>query len=183
MDTVDLTRLDYRRRVDPLPRTPRIRRRIPVLRIIVLCWIASFALRALFRGTMQVPVSAPPPVLVSPVPGPQGYFEDQPKPDVATLERYVVWRSEQATAGRKQLKKFVEGQEIRWTGTLKKSAWPGRFDLMEDPSRGKESVRLVPVTADAKDDLRRIDTATRIEVDGVLMDEHSVHIVSVREIR
>jgi hypothetical protein len=149
----------------------------PILRIVALCWLASFALRSLTHVATRRSVTAPSPVVVSPaLPPPAESF-----PDVTSLEGFIAWRADHA-ADHKHDKKFLEAQEVRWTGTLKKSLIPGRFDLT-DESRGKASVRLLPVTADAKDDIRRLDSGARVRIEGVLMDEHSVHVVSVRESR
>jgi hypothetical protein len=104
----------------------------------------------------------------------------EPTPDTSSLERFIAWRADHPS---KQSRKTLEGQQIRWTGKLKKSFIPGRFELTQADSQDKQSVHLDPATADAKDDLRRLNSGALIEIDGVLMDERSLHVVSVREMQ
>jgi hypothetical protein len=101
-------------------------------------------------------------------------------PDVTSLDTFIAWRADHSHG--KQSRKSLEGRDIRWTGTLKKSLL-GRFDLVQDQLPAKGSIRLVPVTDDAKQDLRRLGTGARIEIEGVLMDDRNLHLVTVREIQ
>jgi hypothetical protein len=161
------------------PPTQRRRPRFPILRFIGLCWLVSFVISGLTHVAHRQAVTAPPaPVMVSPAPSVR--VEAESAPDVSSFERFIAWRADHPSDA-KHAGKRLEGQEIRWTGTLKKSLIPGRYELMGEMWR-KESIHLVPVTADAKDDIRRVESGAHVQIEGVLMDERSAHVVSVREV-
>ena len=175
--------------IETLPPTPQKRPtssrscgRFPILRFIAICWLVVFLIRLTAHWATHGPVAnpTPTPVLVYPArPAPPAPIAE-PAPDTSSLERFITWRAGKPS---KESRKSVEGQEIRWTGKLKKSLIPGRFELTQADAQNRQSVRLEPVTADAKDDLRRLDSGALIEIDGVLMDERSLHVVSVREVQ
>ena len=157
--------------------------RFKVWRMIVLLWIGSMVVRAVFHvSAVQPPVSSPMPMVTLPAADQDADRAFDQRADVGSLETFLQWRDNEAIGTRTELKRVVAGTEVRWIGTLKKSAWPGRFELLEDPSRGTAYMRILPVTADAKQDVRWIASGARIDVDGVLMDERSLHAVSVREV-
>jgi hypothetical protein len=154
----------------------RQRRGFPILRVILLCWLVVFALKSLRHVATQSPAIAPAPVIVSQPPS-QIAPEFDTAPDLSTLDAFIAWRADHAQS--KQSRKALEGRDVRWTGTLKKSLIPGRYDLVQDVSQGKGSVRLLPATDDAKQDLRRLEPGVRVEIEGILMDERSLHLVTV----
>jgi|SRR5579859_5480637 len=164
----------------PLP-TYRRRRGFPILRCLLLFWLVVFAVKSFRHAVSQPPVATPAPVIVSPPTFPQDSPGPEVRPDLTSLDAFAVWRANHRLT--EQSRKQLEGRDIRWTGTLKKSFIPGRYDLAQLDSQGNQSVRMIPVTDDAKQDLGRLQSGAQIEIEGILMDEHSLHLVTVRELQ
>ena len=154
--------------------------RFPILRVILLCWLVVFVLKSLRHGVNSPPAPATP-VIVSPPPLPEESGEPVAIPDVTSFDAFVAWKADHPRAGRSR--EQIEGREIRWSGVLKKSIIPGRYELAQDEAQGKGTIHLLPVTSDVRQDLRRLKSGAHVEIEGVLMDERALHLVTVREVQ
>src|SRR4029078_8792092 len=106
-----------------------------------LVWCMFFETKTLRIVASQQPAARPAPVIVSSPPVPESSPEPEVAPDVTSLDTFIAWPADHSHG--KKSRKSLEGRDIRWTGTLKKSLL-GRFDLVQDQLPAKGSIRLVP---------------------------------------
>jgi len=82
--------------------------------------------------------------------------------------------------GRHRFSDYVAGRHVRWVGRLRHTLRPGSYRLVADPDHPDAAVRLVPASPDVKQDARQIIPGGQVEVEGVLMDDQSLHMTSLR---
>jgi len=159
------------------------RKGFAILRVILLCWLVTFAVKSIRRANVQMPAT-PTPVSITPAPAAvsETVVPEVEAADLGSLDAFVAWRTGHPQY-KTQARKLLEGRDVRWTGVLKKSLIPGRYELVEEVSGTKGSIRMIPVTDDAKEDLRKLGSGTNVVIEGVLMDEKSLHLVAVRKVK
>jgi hypothetical protein len=161
------------------PATPAVRPRRPFrsLPVIIGLVIVLLLSKGVFRPR-AVPV---PPMPVSSS-GQSDGIDNDVSAALASLEAFSDAR--RSCAGSKSEKNrfagLVTGRRVRWTGILRSSWRPGSFILVGGEPRTNASIRMMPATAEAREQVRQIPVNTTVEIEGVLMDDQWLHLLSVR---
>jgi hypothetical protein len=148
--------------------------------LLIGLWIYSLSL--------SVPVLTPPhspPKIPAALPseqnGPLGF---ETPSALSSLEAFDQARRSwgETKHDEKRFSEAVIGRRVRWQGHLRYSLKPGTFMLASDPSEANASVCLMPATAETKRQVRRIPPDTKVEVEGVLMDDQWLHLMRIRAV-
>jgi len=138
--------------------------------------------------TTTIPVAATPAAVSAPEPAaveasPVVIDEARIDAAVASLSEFADAREQfrHSRESQRQFRERIAGRHVRWEGRIRHTLWPGTYRLVVDLDHAEDSVKLVPVSPEARRDARRIAAGARVEAEGVLMDDQSVHVTSVRE--
>jgi hypothetical protein len=155
--------------------------------MIIGCFVGSMLVRAIFHVRAVSMVAAPASVSALAVPhaGPQVGGDEGGDSEVSSLNAFVESRDSGLAdiRSRADFAARVAGRRIHWSGTLETSWAPGAFKLAANESRGAPFIYLRPASSKAKSELRRIAAGTRVEIEGVVMDDNAVHLLSVRVVK
>lgn len=157
----------------------RPRRHFRAMQIICAVLAAMFIAKAFLRHA-AMPLPPPPTAPVEEVRPLESDIFDA----LSTLESFDQARQSwsQDKAERKRFADAVTGRRVHWTGRLRSSLRPGTFKLTSIDPQSSAIIRLMPATAEAKEQAKKIKSGTMVEIDGVMMDEQWVHMLSVRTI-
>lgn len=168
----------------PAPGAPRRPRRVwPRVALGVI--LAVILMKGVFRaavlpvGTNLVaPVPASPPADIEDT----AAFEARVESALGSLEAFAVAREAQVEAGqgRRRFSDYVAGRHVRWIGRFRHTLRPGTYRLIADPDHPNAAVRLVPASPEVKQVAKQIVVGSEVEVEGVLMDDQSLHVTLVR---
>ena len=157
----------------------RPRRTFRGLHIICVLLAAMFIAKAfVHHAAPPLPATPAPPVEQS------GPLDSDISDALSSLESFDQARQSwtQDKAERKRFADLVPGRRVHWTGHLRSWLRPGTFKLTSTDPQSPATIRLMPATAEAKEQAKKIKSGTMVEIEGVMMDEQWVHMVSVRPV-
>lgn len=116
---------------------------------------------------------------------PSGYYSDTAvagSPHLASLQSFEaqIGDSSMTDSGRDLWRQQIAGQRVQWVGYVftPRDAIGGPA-IASDMDPSTPVIHLQTATKSAKTGLRRIPEGTRVKIDGVLMDEHWLHVIDV----
>jgi hypothetical protein len=138
--------------------------------------------------SMAPVVTSPAPVRPAPVmpafPNPQNQLNFVNPSDLTSLNDFIKTRQRWATRpnGQPDFAMRVFGCHVKWVGYLQGTHGPSSLKLAAENSPLAPCVRLTPVAIDVSENIRLMPIGTQVEIEGMLMDDQSLHLLSIREI-
>jgi hypothetical protein len=152
------------------------RRRFRPFRLVLGLLLVVFVTRGVFR---QRTASMPPPP-----PAPLIEQNEQTDTDIrpALFSPEAFFDARQSWSGSRSFAEVVAGKRVHWVGSLRPSWRPGTFNLVSADPDAIASIRMIPASARAKEQIKQIPANTTVEIEGVLRDDRSLHLLSIRTV-
>jgi hypothetical protein len=135
----------------------------------------------IFRGFLRSRTATPPSV-ATPALDSSDPIDADVTSALFSLEAFSQAR--QSWAGshseRNRFAELVTGRRVRWVGTLQSSWRPGAYNLVSSDRTANASIKMMPATAEAKQQVKQIAPNTPVQVEGVLMDDQWMHLLNVQ---